>query len=263
MRKISLVGLTVVIVALAMVSLGWAQQKTPVSGGVMRIISSQPPSMMSYVPMMGPMDRTVIFPAAEALVDTTKERGTAGGIEPVLAEKIIEDPKKLTITWKIRKGVKFHDGSELDAEVARWNIQQVIDGKALPYNSFLKGMRVVDKYTLVMDLNEYSNQLVPSWGWWSAMYSKAAWDKASGGDLEKGKEWARTHVVGTGPFMLKEYKRDVGITWVKNPNYWRKGRPYLDGVEVRYIPDAVTASAMMQAKEADMWEARRSTRSTS
>ena len=146
------------------------------------------------------------------------------------------------------------NGSELDAEVARWNLQQVLDAKAMPYSSYLKNMKVVDKYTLVMELNDYSNQLVPSWGWWSAMYSKAAWEKASGGDLEKGKEWARTH-TSTGPFMLKDFKRDVSMTWVKNPNYWRKGRPYLDGIEVRYIPESMTASAMMQAKEADMWEA--------
>jgi ABC-type transport system substrate-binding protein len=255
MKRISFVALAMLVIVAGIAPLASAQQKTPVYGGVMRLISSQPPSMMSYVPMMGPMDRTVIFPAAEALVDTTKERQTASGIEPVLAEKVDEDPKGLKITWHIRKGVKFHDGSELTADVARWNIQQVLDAKALPYASFLKGMRVTDKYTLVMDLNEYSNQLVPSWGWWSAMYSKEAWDKASGGDLEKGKEWARTHVVGTGPFMLKEYKRDVSLSWVKNPNYWRKGRPYLDGIEVKYIPDPVTASSMMMAKEADMWEA--------
>lgn len=101
-----------------------------------------------------------------------------------------------------------------------------------------------------MDLTEYSNKLVPSWGWWPVITSKAAWDKASGGDVEKGKEWARSNIVGTGPFMLREFKRDVHIKWVKNPNYWRPGRPYLDGIEVRYIPDTVTASSMLQVGEA-------------
>lgn len=254
MKRITFVVLVTAVLALAFVPFGSAEQKTPVYGGVMRIIGSQTPQMLSYVPLMAPQDRTAIFPGAEALVDTTRERQTTAGIEPVLAEKVVEDPKRLTITWYIRKGVKFHDGTELDAEVARWNLQQVLDAKAMPYSGYFKGMRVVDKYTLVMDLKEYSNQLVPSWGWWSAMYSKAAWEKASGGNLEKGKEWARTHLVGTGPFMLKDFKRDVSMTWVKNPNYWRKGRPYLDGIEVQFIPDSVTASAMMMAKSADMWE---------
>jgi ABC-type transport system substrate-binding protein len=41
--------------------------------------------------------------------------------------------------------------------------------------------------------------------------------------------------------------------WVKNEDYWQKGKPYLDGIEVRIVPDPVTASALMQAKQADMW----------
>jgi ABC-type transport system substrate-binding protein len=254
MKKVLFISLIVMVFIVGSVMSGYAQKK-PIYGGILRSIVPNGPQMLSYVPMMGPGDRTAIFPGAEALVDTTRERQTASGIEPVLAEKVVEDPKKLTITWHIRKGVKFHDGSDLDAEVARWNIQQVIDAKALPYASYLKGMKVVDKYTLVMELNDYSNQLVPSWGWWSAMYSKEAWEKGSGGDLAKGKEWARTNFVGTGPFILKEFKRDVHTIWTKNPNYWRKGRPYLDGIEIRFIPDNVTASAMMQSKEADIWGA--------
>jgi peptide/nickel transport system substrate-binding protein len=205
---------------------------------------------------MGPNDRAAIFPAAEALVDTTPERGAfTSGVEGVLAEKIDVDAKNLTITYHIRKGVKFSDGSDLTAEVARWNLQQVIDAGAMPYMSYFKGFRITDPYTLVVDLTAYNNQMMPTWGWWSAMYSKAAWDAASGGDLEKGKEWARTNIVGTGPFILKEYKRDVSMSWVKNPNYWRKDRPYLDGIEIKIVPDVVAARAAFEAGEAETYGA--------
>jgi peptide/nickel transport system substrate-binding protein len=254
MRKILFMTFIAIILTGGIVFSGFSQPK-PQYGGILRIIAPNGPQMLSYVPMMTPGDHAAVFPGAERLVDTTTERQTSSGIEPVLAEKVDEDVKGLKIIWHIRKGVKFHDGSELDAEVVRWNFQQIIDAKVLVYSKYLKDMKVTDKYTLVMDLTEYSNQLVPSWGWWPVITSKAAWDKASGGDLEKGKEWARTNLVGTGPFMLKELKRDDHMTWVKNPNYWRKGRPYLDGIEVRFIPDSVTASAMMQAKEADAWGA--------
>jgi ABC-type transport system substrate-binding protein len=64
----------------------------------------------------------------------------------------------------------------------------------------------------------------------------------------------RSNVVGTGPFMLKEYKRDDHLTWVKNTNYWRPGQPYLDGIEVRYIPDAITAQTLFLAGGADEWD---------
>lgn len=104
----------------------------------------------------------------------------------------------------------------------------------------------------MVDLNEYSNQIVPTCLWWPTITSKAAWDAAGTTDEER-IEWARSNVVGTGPFMLEEFKRDVSITWVKNPNYWREDRPYLDGIEVQYIPDPVTARAMFEAGEVDAW----------
>jgi ABC-type transport system substrate-binding protein len=225
-------------------------------GGTLRIIASSGPQMMSYVPVMGPGDRSIIFPAAEALVDTTTDRGGfTTGVEPVLAESVDVDAVALTITFHIRHGVLFHDGSELTAEVARWNLQQVIDAGAMPYMDYYKEMKVTDTYTLVIYMKSYNNQMMPTWGWWTAMYSKAAWDAAAGGDVEKGKEWARTHIVGTGPFSLKDFQRDVSITWIKNANYWRKGRPYLDGISVQIIPDSVTAQAAFEAGEADVWGA--------
>jgi ABC-type transport system substrate-binding protein len=228
----------------------------PQYGGTLRIIASTGAQMLSYVPVMGPGDRSVIFPAAEALIDTTTQRGAfASGVEPVLCESVDVDAQNLTITYNIRQGVYFSDGSELTADVARWNLQQVIDAGAMPYMDYFEAMRVTGKYTLVIDMTAYNNQMMPTWGWWTAMYSKAAWDAASGGDLETGKEWARTHIVGTGPFVLKDYERDVSITWEKNPNYWREGRPYLDGIEVTIISDAVTARAAFEAGDGDTWGA--------
>jgi peptide/nickel transport system substrate-binding protein len=257
MKRISLITVAAIALTLGTVVTGLTQQQAAPAkaqyGGIARVIVDYSPRVMSYVPLMGPLDHFTVGPAGERLVTTTGERQTTSGIEPVLAEKIEEDAKNLRITWHIRKDVTFHDGSSLDAEAVRWNFQLVLDAKVLPYARYFKGMRIVDRYTLVMDLTEYSNQLVPTWGWWPIITSEAAWEKASGGDLQKGIEWARSHIVGTGPFMLKEYKRDAHITWVKNPNYWRKGKPYLDGIENLIIADPTVALAMMLAKEADGW----------
>ena len=231
-----------------------AASSTPVSGGILRIIQSSGPQVLSYKPIMGPGDIVATYPGAETLVSTTSERGEmSAGVEPVLAESVDVDAEHLTITFHIRKGVTFHDGSEFTADVAAWNLQMSIDAGNLPYMDFYKGMRVTDKYTLVIDMSQFNNQMMPTWGWWTPMISKKAWDKASGGDLNKGIEWARTHLVGTGPFMLKKFKPDVSMTWVKNPNYWRKGRPYLDGIEFQFIGDPVTARFAFEAGQADAW----------
>jgi ABC-type transport system substrate-binding protein len=228
----------------------------PEYGGTLRIIASSGPQLLSYVPLMGPGDRSAIFPAAEALVDTTTDRGGfTTGVEPVLAESVDVDPVGLTITFHIREGVYFSDGSELTSYVAQWNLQQVIDAGAMPYMDYFSRFDTPDSHTLIIEMTKYNNQMMPTWGWWTAMYSKAAWDTASGGDLETGKEWARTNIVGTGPFILQDFQRDVSMTWVKNPNYWREGRPYLDGIQVTYIPDSVTARAAFEAGDADIWGA--------
>jgi peptide/nickel transport system substrate-binding protein len=263
MKRLLFLALTIVIVGsmlMAGCSGGTDTSKTtvpsggePVSGGTLRIIASSGPQVLSYVPLMGPGDRANIFEGAEALVDTTSARGEmAGGVEPVLAESVDVNEKDLTITYHIRKGVFFHDGSEFTAEVAAWNLQQVIDAKNIPYLDFYKGMKTPDKYTLIIEMNQFNNQMMATWGWWTAMYSKKAWDDASGGDLEKGKEWARAHLVGTGPFILSDFQPDVSMTWTKNPNYWQKDKPYLDKIVVTIIPDAVTARAAFEGGEADV-----------
>ncbi len=226
----------------------------PEYGGTLRIIAASGPQILSYVPLMGPGDRSAIFPAAEALVDTTSDRGGfSTGVEPVLAESVDVDPVGLTITFHIRENVYFSDGSKLTAYVAKWNLQQVIDAGAMPYMDYFKAFSTPNEHTLIIEMTKYNNQMMATWGWWTAMYSKAAWDAASGGDLETGKEWARTHIVGTGPFILENFQRDVSMTWVKNSNYWRQGRPYLDGIQVTYIPDSVTARSAFEAGDADIW----------
>jgi peptide/nickel transport system substrate-binding protein len=227
----------------------------PVPGGVLRIIAATGPVLLCCPPAMGPADRSAIFPGAEALIDNSAERGGfMGGVEPVLAESVDVDVENLTITFHIRKGVKFHDGSDFNAEVAAWNLQRTIDAGGMPYIDYLKEMRVEDDYTLVMELNEYNNQLLPSWGWYTAQYSKEAWENAGATDEERN-EWAGSHLVGTGPFVLEEFERDVSLKWVKNENYWQEDRPYLDGIEVTIIPDPVTARALMEAGDADVWGA--------
>jgi len=106
-------------------------------------------------------------------------------------------------------------------------------------------LEVLDEHTLRVHVKSYHNQLAFNYGW-QQMFSQAAFEK-------NGIDWARKNAVGTGPFKFAEFKRDSYYKYVKNENYWRKGYPYLDGIEVRYIPDIMTASAMLQAKETDVW----------
>jgi len=231
-----------------MASDGLSQQKAPVRGGILKEIWASGPTCLSYYPEMSPSDERAILPATERLMEYDQNKQLA----PFLAESVIVAKDHKSILFKLRKGIKFHDGSELNAEVVAWNYQMFKDAKKLQYNARLTGIEVVDPYTVKLHLTDFTSTLLHSFGW-VPIFSKQAWDKAGEGNAERSKEWARAHIVGTGPFKLAEYRRDNYLRWVRNESYWQKGKPYLDGILVRIIPDPVTASAMMQAKEADFW----------
>ncbi len=246
MKKILFICIVVAFLFPGLVFNAFCEQ--PRYGGVLRTIWASGPRVLSYLPEMGPPDEIAVLPASEKLMEFNQD----GDLVPLLAESMTVGTDGKIITFKIKKGIKFHDGSDLNAEAAAFNYQLAKDTHRMQYDDRLLSIEVVDPYTLRLHITGYHNQLLTSFGW-VPLYSKAAWDKAGGGDIEKSKQFARVNCVGTGPFKLAEFKRDVYLKWVKNENYWQKSKPYLDGIDVRYIPDPVTASAMMQAGEADWW----------
>jgi len=213
-----------------------------VKGGILRGIRGQFPKDISYAPDFSPTDSMFALPYAERLVDWDEK----GDLIPQLATSWEGDPKAKTVIWHLRKGVTFHDGTPFNAEGVKWNFQIALDAGRLFDGQFVKSLDVVDDYTLRMNLTEYTSMAFENYGW-TAMFSPTAF-KANGG-----KEWARTHEAGTGPFKLVDFKRDTSIRYERYDGYWRKGFPLLDGIEVRFVPDPMTASMMMEAKEADIW----------
>lgn len=97
----------------------------------------------------GDMTRAILW--AERLMTNDQK----GNLEPWLAESWKTDTAANTITFSLRKGVKFHDGTDFNAEAARWNIQQLIDAKTLPDSSNIKPIDKIDDYTIRINLNKY------------------------------------------------------------------------------------------------------------
>jgi peptide/nickel transport system substrate-binding protein len=178
---------------------------------------------------------------AQLVVEPLLHVDSQGNITPCLAEsfKVADDLK--SITFSLRKGVKFHDGSDFNAQVAKWNLDNTIAKKSQPY---WMSVDIIDDYTIRLNLNSWSNTILTGMEAPSLMVSQAAFQK-------NGIDWMRANPVGTGPFKFVNFQRDVSYEAVKNPNYWIKGKPYLDGVKILYIADPLTQKAAMQAGEAD------------
>lgn len=220
----------------------------PVSGGTLRIIYNAAPAVLGGSVEQGPFDLFVLLAGVEKLMEYNDDQVLA----PWLAESVVQDDNAKTITIKLHDGIKCHDGSDFDADAMIWNFQNQVERKRIGYIDQWVGIEKIDKTTAVIHYTgAYNNQLIAAWIWSPPMYSKAAWDKAvssTGG----ASEWARNNFSGTGPYKLKEYQRDVKLVLEKFDDYWGP-KPYLDAVEWIFIPDAVTASAMMEAGEADLW----------
>ena len=239
MKKLLIIALIVSVSIIGIVFNSFGKEK-PQHGGILRIITPASHATF-YMPEGGPQDLSAMFPGAEALMQYTARNE----LTPHLAKSVDIDEKNLTITFHLRKGIKFHDGSPLNAENVAWSFNFIKEKKRLQYGDKLKSVEILDDYTVRLHLNEFNNMIIHSFGWHYPLSKKAYTTK----DID----WLRSNFVGTGPFKLVEWKRDSHITWERNPDYWMKDRPYLDRIEFRYIPDPVTASAMMQAGEADMW----------
>ncbi|MBN1177221.1 MAG: ABC transporter substrate-binding protein [Dehalococcoidales bacterium] len=220
----------------------------PEYGGTLKCISGAIPNNLGYAPDKAPSDNYLMLPVIEHLAEWGDTKGTLVG---VLAESWDVDPANLTFTWHLRKGVKFHDGTPWNAEACRWNFQLGLDTGRLSAGQFIDSLEVVDENTLKMHLNSYDWTMPEYWGLMSPI-SPTSYESAGATDEER-IEWARANAVGTGAFTVSEWVRDDHITFVKNPDYWQEGLPYLDAIEIRFIPDAMVASAAMEAGEADMW----------
>lgn len=187
-------------------------------------------------------DRFNASPAIESLGRRNPETGETEGW---LAEEFISDPNALTLTVKLRQGIKFHDGSDFNAEAVIWNFQKMSEfGKDSELVNPVK-YEATDDYTIVLTYSEFANTWADTIGE-VYIYCPAAFE-------EHGEDWAAINAVGTGPFIMKELVQDSRVDFVKNENYWVEGQPYLDSISVKFMPDATTQLAAFLNGELDVF----------
>jgi peptide/nickel transport system substrate-binding protein len=142
-------------------------------------------------------------------------------------------PNDHTFVFKLRQGVKFHSGKEMDAEDVKYSLAK--QGNPPPpaqnqgFYPPIASVDVVDKYTVRLNM---SSPAPSTLGYF-------AWSRDSGivpnGFFESTD--VRTHTNGTGPFMLQEYVPNDHVTLVKNPNYWLRGVPKVDTLILKVLSD--------------------------
>jgi peptide/nickel transport system substrate-binding protein len=185
--------------------------------------------------------------ASRPALETLMRVKSGGTIEPLLATewKVAKDGKSIAIS--LRKGVKFHDGSDFNAKAVKWNMDRMIESKKVPD---WQSVDIVNDYTVRLNIKAYKNIIL-------TQLATGASQMSSPTAVEKnGIDWARWHPIGTGPFIFVDYQRDFKVTYKKNPNYWMKGRPYLDGIEYVVIADETVRKLAFQKGDIHMMQPR-------
>lgn len=168
-------------------------------------------------------------------------------VKPRLAESWDISPDGTVYTFKLRQGVKFHNGKVLDADDVKYSLERVLDPKVGSSGRgdlvMIKQIDVVDKNTIVITLNDPTGPfLVNLAGRYNAIIPK---DSAPTGDT------LRRTAIGTGPFMMDEFVPAQRLALKKNPDYWEKGKPYLDKLVIQVVPDEQTSMAGLRAGTVD------------
>jgi len=222
------------------------------SGGILRVYHRDSPASMSIIeegtnsvsiPMMAVFNNLVLY-------DQHVAQNSLATIRPDLAGSWSWNADRTRLTFKLREGVKWHDGKPFTAADVRctWDLltgRSTDKLRANPRKTWWSNIAEVavdapTQATFVLNRSQpailalFASGLSPVY----PCHVTAA--------------QMRQHPVGTGPFKFVEFKPNERITLARNPDYWKSGRPYLDGIEYTIIPNRSTAIMAFVAGRFDL-----------
>lgn len=167
-------------------------------------------------------------------------------VAPELAESWEISDDGLTVTFKLRPGVTFHNGDEFTSEDVKYTFERILDEETgAVARSFFVGISEIetpDPLTVVMTLESPNAALLNNMANSSA--SVVSKKVGEAGELDK-------ELIGTGPFKLAEWEADNFMRFEANEDFFIEGVPLLDGIEMRVIPDESSILAGLRAGTID------------
>ena len=223
-------------------------------GGTVTLIIPEEPTTLNYFMA----DAAIVRQAAEATamtgLATINENGeyvaTLAQELPTLDNSGLSTDY-LTVTWKLREGLKWSDGEALTSDDIKFTVEVLSnpDAGALAGTSgfdLISSVDTPDEMTAVLTYSEpypgYLDQF--AYGLFPRHATGEPADMANW-------EWNR-NPVGAGPFIVSNWASGESITMTRNPNYYEEGKPYLDSLVFAIVPEPAAQTAMMLNGEAQM-----------
>lgn len=218
---------------------------TPKQGGTLMVGLAQDPLMVDPIRTGSFTERQFATPVYETLFDI----GEDGKPYPFLAEKyeVSEDQKTYRIT--LRPGIKFHDGTPLNAEAVVANLERTRNPdnrcRCLGTLQEIDDVKALDELTVEIQLSQ-PNAALPT------VLADAGGTMVSPTAFKADATRINTNPVGTGPFKFVEWVRGSRYVVEKNPDYWQPGLPHLDKLVFHGIQNTVTLETSFQSGQMDM-----------
>ncbi|MGD9884258.1 MAG: ABC transporter substrate-binding protein [Reyranella sp.] len=197
-------------------------------------------------PFMAVFNNLVMF-------DPNQKVNTPDNIVPDLAESWSWNADKTRLTFKLRQGVKWHDGKPFTSADVKCTWDAVRGKGDAKLDIIRKSPRKIWYINLEEVTTNGAHEVTfrlgrpqPSFlSMLASGYSPVYSCHVSGRDM-------RSKPIGTGPFKVVEFKRNESIKLVRNPDYWKKGRPWLDAIDWKIVPNRSTRMLGFTAGEFDM-----------
>jgi len=219
---------------------------TPRYGGTFVLASPYEP--IDFNPGLRSNLNFEMYPPFESLLRSTSSLE----LKPYLATSYSVSADGLTYTFKLVQNATWHDGVKFTSADVKFTFLSVL----IPYHplgqSFFGVITAIDTpddYTAVFHLSQpwAALPLLISNTWSAPILPQHLLQ----GTNPRNNTQFNFHPVGTGAFMFKEYVKGDHSTFVKYPNYWQKGKPYIDQIVVKIMPDAESEVSAMEAGEVD------------
>jgi len=243
----SLLGLSAGMAGLPLGS-AWAADDTsggaPRKGGTLvMVVQPEPPTLASYNNTSGPIGQ-VAPKVYDGLLEYDMDLNPIAG----LAKSWIVSPDGKTVTFKLEEGVRFHDGKPFTSADVQYSIMEVLK-KVHPRGPTnfqeVEAVDTPDAHTAIFRLKNAAPYMMKALSAYeSPMVPKHLFE---GTDLHNNAYANKP--IGTGPFKFVEWQRGQYMRFDRNPDYWRKGKPYFDRVVARFIGEAQTRTAAVERGE--------------
>ena len=182
-------------------------------------------------------------------VDPFDKTGTKPA--PSLAQSWTASKDGKTYTFKLHRGVKFHDGSEMTSKDIKASYDKIIfpppgvGSSRKGQYADVQSVEAPDPYTVVFKLKEPSGSFIASLlSPYNFIYKADI--------LAKDPHWYEKNIMGTGPFIFVEHVKGSHVIGKKNPNYWDKGKPYLDSFRAIFTTSSSAEVAAVRGERAQI-----------